>query len=161
MDLHLAHLRAWLALRAPVAILVDEIAHETFVFAFRNLRDFTPGTSFRAWLRGIAGNLLRAEVQRYSREQANQARFAEQQHSGLDFPAAAKESADVDFLEQCLESLPVPLRELMHLKYHEEHSTDEIARRLRRSLAWVRTVLFRVRRDLKNCIEQKLEERRL
>ena len=70
LDRHLPHVRAFLALKAPIPHLVDELAHETFVFAFRNLGKYTPGTSFRAWLRAIAWNLLRAEVQRFSREQA-------------------------------------------------------------------------------------------
>ena len=33
MDLHVRRLRAVIALNAPVPHLVDEIAHETFVFA--------------------------------------------------------------------------------------------------------------------------------
>src|SRR5437867_13049046 len=78
LDRHLHHVRAFLALKAPVGHLVDELTHETFVFAFRNIREFTSGTSFQAWLRAIAWNLLRAEIQRFSREQANQARFAAQ-----------------------------------------------------------------------------------
>ena len=33
VDMHLDHLRAFVALKLPVAHLVNEIAHETFVFA--------------------------------------------------------------------------------------------------------------------------------
>ena len=69
VDTHLDSLRAFIALKLPLAHLVDELAHETFVFAFRNLAGFTAGTSFRAWLRAIAANLIRAELQRYAREQ--------------------------------------------------------------------------------------------
>lgn len=76
VDAHLDHLRAFIALKLPIAHLVDEVAHETFIFAFRNLARFTPGTSFRAWLRAIAANLIRAEVQRYAREQQNQLNYA-------------------------------------------------------------------------------------
>ena len=42
------------------------------------------------------------------------------------------------------------------LKYREESSTDEIAARLKRSLVWVRVSLFRVRAQLRECIEAKL-----
>ena len=66
LDAHLPHVRTFLALKAPVPQLVDEIAHDAFVFAYRHLDEFTPGTSFRAWVRAIAWNLLRAEVQRFA-----------------------------------------------------------------------------------------------
>ena len=157
LDRHLPHVRAFLALKAPIPHLVDELAHETFVFAFRNLGKYTPGTSFRAWLRAIACNLLRAEVQRFSREQANQARYAAQ---GLDEwmrqPAEPPTSREVEYLEECVRRIPAPMQELLALKYHGNYSTDEIAKRLRRSLAWVRTVLFRLRQELKECIDAKL-----
>jgi RNA polymerase sigma-70 factor (ECF subfamily) len=48
---HLRHVRTFVALRAPVSHLVDEIAHDTFVFAHQRLTEFEPGTSLRAWLR--------------------------------------------------------------------------------------------------------------
>jgi RNA polymerase sigma-70 factor (ECF subfamily) len=156
LDRHLVHIRAFIALRAPVSHLTDELAHETFVYAYRHLQDYKAGTSFRSWLRAIAWNLLRAEVQRFSREQAHQAHFAAEWLNQLEAnPAAAQPSSAVEFLEDCLQELPAPMRELLALKYAEERSTDEIARRLRRTLAWVRTVLFRLRQQLKDCIKKK------
>ncbi len=77
MDIHVRRLRAVIALNAPVPHLIDEIAHETYVFAFNHINDFQRGTSFFAWLKSIAWNLLRAEIQRFSREQANQLKYAE------------------------------------------------------------------------------------
>ena len=77
MDLHVRRLRAVVALNAPVPHLVDEIAHEAFVFAYNHIQEFQRGTSFFAWLKSIAWNLLRAEIQRFSREQANQTKYAE------------------------------------------------------------------------------------
>jgi len=156
LDRHLQHVRAFLALKAPIPQLVDELAHETFVFAFRNLEDFTPGTSLRAWLRAIAWNLLRAEVQRFSREQVNHARFAAQRlEAWAQQPAEPRTSREVEYLEQCVQEIPEAMRELLTLKYRDECSTDEIARKLERSLAWVRTVLFRLRQQLRDCIDAK------
>ena len=50
-----------------------------------------------------------------------------------------------------------PLRELITLKYRDDHDTNEIAVRLKRSLVWVRVSLFRVRQQLRECIEAKLK----
>ena len=157
LDAHLPHVRTFLALKAPVPQLVDEIAHDAFVFAYRHLDEFRPGTSFRAWVRAIAWNLLRDEVQRFAREQRNLDRLAAWHvEASLDEVSGAEPPAEAEHLQYCLEELPEPLRELIVLKYREESSTDEIAARLKRSLVWVRVSLFRVRAQLRECIEAKL-----
>lgn len=157
LDLHLPQIRTFLALRAPVAQLVDELAHDTFVFAFRHIGEFQPGTSFRAWLRAIAWNLLRAEVQRFAREQVNLDRLTAWQLTDWREDAAAPDAPpEAEHLQACLEKLDGPLRELVQLKYRDDHSTETIAARLKRSLVWVRVSLFRVRKQLRECIEARM-----
>jgi RNA polymerase sigma-70 factor, ECF subfamily len=152
---HLPQVRAFIALRAPAAHLVDELAHETFVYAYRNIQGFAAGTAFGGWLRSIAWNLLRAEILRFSREQANRLRYAEARRLELskNDPASSQEAV---FLQQCVERLPGSMRQLLNLKYQAEQSSEEIARELKRSAEWVRITLFRVRQQLKACIESKL-----
>ena len=158
LDAHLPHVRTFLALKAPVPQLVDELAHDTFVFAFRHLHEFKPGTSFRAWVRAVAWNLLRAEVQRYAREQVQQDKFAAWQLAEFnDRATETASSAEAEHLHDCLAQLDDPLRELITLKYRDDHSTKTIAARLKRSLVWVRVSLFRVRAQLRECIEAKLK----
>jgi RNA polymerase sigma-70 factor (ECF subfamily) len=160
LDAHLPHVRTFLALKAPVPQLVDELAHDTFVFAFRHFSDFKPGTSFRAWVRAIAWNLLRAEVQRYAREQVNLDRLTAWQLAEWETNSAEPApSAEAEHLQDCLAQLDGPLRELITLKYRDDHSTETIAAKLKRSLVWVRVSLFRVRQQLRECIEAKLSGR--
>ncbi len=157
VDQHLPHVRAFIALRTPAAHLVDELAHETFVYAFRNIQEFTPGTSLANWLRAIAWNLLRAEILRFSREQANHLRYAQARRvQSVECNQDLCSSSEAEFLEQCMEQLPGSMRELLELKYQREHSSEEIAQHLKRSTAWVWTMLFRVRQQLKECIDRKL-----
>ncbi len=164
MDLHVRRLRTFIALKAPVPHLIDEIAHDTFVFAYHNIDRFQAGTSFFAWIRAVAENLLRAEIQRYSREQANQMNYVEHRLVGgavAEAPAvgssgsARGESREVDHLEECLHQVPPTLRELLDLKYRFAYSASEIADAMNRSLAWVRTTLCRVRKQLRDCIRTK------
>lgn len=157
MDLHVRRLRAFLALNAPVPHLVDEIAHSAFVFAYQHISEFTRGTSFFAWLKTIAWNLLRAELQRYSREQANQLKYAERRVFEV-FPGRTYDQAsgEAEHLEACLDRVPPALRELLALRYTFGLSTREIAGRVNHSSAWVRTSLFRLRRQLRECMEKKL-----
>ena len=157
VDLHLPQLRAFVALKLPVSHLVDEIAHEAFVFAFRHITTFEVGTSFRAWLRAIAWNLVRAEIQRFSREQANQSRYAEARIVDCVRAENPRTSCEAEFLEACLQELPEAMQQLLTLKYDTGHSSDEIASALQRSVAWVRVTLFRVRQQLRLCIDGKME----
>ncbi len=157
LDAHLPHVRTFLALKAPVPQLVDELAHDTFIFAFRHLDEFKPGTSFRTWLRAIAWNLLRAEVQRFARERVQQEKFAVWQLADFSTASETAPSAEAEHLQDCLAQLDGPLRELIALKYRDDHSTETIAARLKRSLVWVRVSLFRIRQQLRECIEAKLK----
>ncbi len=158
VDAHLDQIRAFIALKLPVAHLVDELAHETFVFAFRNLAGFTAGTSLRAWLRAIAANLIRAELQRYAREQQNQLNYARvrELERGLMTGPGPNESAEVEHLRECVESLPPHMRELVDLKYAQDQPIEAIAVKLARTENAVWQALFRLRTQLRQCVEGKL-----
>lgn len=157
VDRYLPPMRAFLALRVPAEHLIDELAHETFVFAYRHIAEFEPGSSFSSWLRAIAWNLLRAELQRFSRERANQVRFAHSYRlQALEREGTKQECQEAAFLEECLHRLPSLMRELVSLKYQASASSEDIAKKLNRSISWVCTTLFRVRQQLKQCIDQKL-----
>lgn len=160
VDAHLDHLRAFIALRLPVAHLINEIAHETFVFAHNNLAKFTAGGNFRAWIRAIAHNLVRAELQRYQREQTNQLNFARHQLLERDLVAAPTSPTEVnpaiDHLRDCVGSLPENLRQLVALKYEQELPVESIAQQFKRTQTNIWQMLFRVRKQLKQCVEGKL-----
>ena len=161
IERHLPCIRAFVAMKLPVSHLVNEVAHETFVFAFRNIRDFEAGTSLRAWLRAIAWNLVRQEILRHSREQKNLSRYAEAHltewtHVG----EGAKHLPEVEFLEECLPHMPATIQRILGMKYSEGRTTEEIAGAMERSLEWVRVTLFRIRQQLRACIEGKMERSR-
>jgi RNA polymerase sigma-70 factor (ECF subfamily) len=154
---HLPSLRAFVALKLPVPHLADEVAHETFVFAFRHIQDFDPRRPFRPWLRGIAWNLVRAELQRFAREQVNRSRLEQLQLAELQ--AAVAETTPPDeagFLEECLGELPPRLRRLIEDRYRQGWTAKEIAAQWGRTEEWVRITLFRARQQLRACIEMKL-----
>ena len=154
---HVGSLRAFIAMRLPVAHLVDEIAHEVFVFAYRHLDDFTVGTDFSKWLRAIANNLVRKEVLRYSRSLKNQENYLE--HCLVEKAGGADLSPDSSvaiYLEECVNSLPEKQRELIGLRYRFSNTPRDMATRLNQSEAWVRTTLCRVRQALRECVDSKI-----
>jgi RNA polymerase sigma-70 factor (ECF subfamily) len=154
---HLPSIRAFVALRLPVAHLIDEITHETFVFAFREIARFDTKQPFRPWLRAIAWNLVRTELLRFAREQVNLSRFEQVQL--VELTRSAERTADRDetaFLEECLAKLPENIRRLVDERYRCGRSNDELAASFERSAEWVRITLFRIRKQLRTCIESKL-----
>lgn len=158
VDRHLPVIHAFIALKMPVAHLVDELAHETFVFAYRNIQSFQPDTSLRTWLRAIAANKVRAEIERFCREQKNQLNYLEHRLAETAILDAGEDTErEVAAMQACLESLPENSRQLLTLKYEEGCSADDMAQRIARSVPWVRTTLFRIREQLRMCIEGRLK----
>jgi len=161
VDAHLDHLRAFIALRLPKPELINEIAHETFIFAFNHIQDFEAGSNLRAWLRAIAHNLIRGELQRFAREQNNQLNYAKHQMLESDLlatPTSTKEvSPAIDHLNDCVGSLPEKQRQLVKLRYTEEVPIVTIAQKFERTQTNIWQMLFRIRKQLKQCVEGKLK----
>lgn len=158
LERHSSRLRAFIAMKLPIPHLIDEIAHETFVFSHRRIMEFRPGTDFGKWLRAIAFNLIRKETLRHQRFSRNQEKFLEhhlvQESVRGDF---TPEQPLVAVLEECLARLPDQQRHLLERKYTLSESSREIAAALGQSEAWVRTTLCRVRTALRHCIERKID----
>lgn len=154
---HLSMVRAFVALRLPITNLADEITHETFVFAFRNISKCDPQKSFRAWLQAIAWNLIRAELQRFAREQKKLSQFEQAQLAGLNRGTPSESAPDEAlFLEECLGQLPAEMRRLVEERYRHGLSAEELGAAVGRTSEWARITLFRIRKQLRACIEGKI-----
>ena len=158
LALHSSRLRAFVAMKLPIPHLIDEIAHDTFIFAHRNIVNFEAGTDFGKWLRAIAYNLIRKETLRHQRQTKNREKFlehllVEEAGKGLSSP----ESPIIVHLEECVGRLPDQQKKLLDHKYRLSESSREMAAAFGQSEAWVRTTLCRVRTALRKCIEHKIE----
>jgi RNA polymerase sigma-70 factor, ECF subfamily len=132
------------------------VAHDAFVFAYQHLEDFKSG-SLQPWVRSIAHNLLRDRLKAHARESAKQERYLEhlRMELALQNVDAPVENQRADQLRHCLEKLRHSQREVLDLRYEHELSSDEIARRTGRSVLGIRTLLMRVRQQLRDCIESQ------
>lgn len=66
------------------------------------------------------------------------------------------EGRRMEALRECLESVPERSRQLLHLRYFDGHSCDEVAQRVGASVDAVYQRLSRLHRQLKLCVDQKL-----
>lgn len=157
MKRHLQPLRSFIALRAPVTDLIDEVAHDTFVFAYSRMGDFEKG-SMQPWLRTVAVNLLRDRIKAFAREHKNMAQYTEQVRWETAIRRMDRPVDDTsDHLVRCLQQLPKNLREVLDMRYQEQITSEEIAARTGRSAMAIRTLLVRVRQQLKTCMEARSE----
>jgi RNA polymerase sigma factor (sigma-70 family) len=149
-DRHFAHVYRYLR-RGLGDELATELAAETFLRAFRSRRRFVGGDgSVRAWLFGIAANLVRMNHRAEERRLRAYARAAaDLSVYELEPAIAVEDRLDAEALGPALalalaELSPV-LREVLVLHAWAELSHEEIAQALGCSNAVVRTRLSRAR----------------
>jgi len=108
----------------------DDLAQETFLKAYRKLKQFDPEKKFFTWIYTIALNIIRNHL-KSSPERT--ARSAGKDHSPADpVDPANPEGLFLDRekaqrLEICLHQLPSELKAAVVLRYYQDLSFDEIA----------------------------------
>jgi RNA polymerase sigma-70 factor (ECF subfamily) len=151
---HARRLRAWLAVRAPFGDVAEDVAQEAFITAYRRIGRFRAGTDFGAWLRAVAFQLLRQARKKFAvRERQRAAWLVEAAAS--ETPPPPQSDSLIEHLEHCLERVPAHIRTLLTQRYHDGTSMGEIGRSAGQSPEWVRTTLYRARRQLRECIERR------
>ncbi len=136
---------------------VDDIAQEAFIKAYKDWDSFDQSRSFGKWVRGIAANIVRNEI----RKQARRRRLL---HSGLthllvdchETTGDAPEPVAIEAVRICLCKLSSSSRAIVQGRYHDGLTAPELAEKLQKTAANVRQMLVRIRRQIRNCVEQQL-----
>jgi RNA polymerase sigma-70 factor (ECF subfamily) len=129
--------------------LADELASETFVAAFDARRRYDGSPDARAWLYGIATNLLRRHLRAEERRWRAYARAAERDEAGH----AETETA----VAEALGSLSPEEREALLLYAWADLSYEEIAAALHVPVGTVRSRLSRARAGTRAHLAPQLE----
>ena len=136
----------------------DDILQEAKVIMWRHFGKFETGTNFAAWARKIAFHQVLAFRKRKHRDRLD---FSE------DFLRSVADEAETsaDHLERrervlhdCVEKLPDDHREVLHLRYHEGLSLEDMAARLGRTVGALYRQLSRVRQTLHECVGKTLSQ---
>ncbi len=153
-------LRAWLAVQAPTGVDAEEIAQRAFVAAYSRIQDYTVGTNFGAWLFTIARYQLKTETTRLRRIADYHSRY---ELTLLDLEQERRQDEPpehqvmrLDHLQTCLGSLGEHLRRFVAWRYDERIPLEVMAERSGRSVAAVKKQLWKLRKRLRDCIEDKL-----
>lgn len=157
-DAHFRPLSAYLSRRLGES-LAEEIAAETFARAFdvRHRYDPTRGT-VRAWLHGIAANLVRDHYRDETRRLRAYARLADRATSPGAEMAASDERMDAQAaapaVAEALAALRRQEREVLLLFAWAELSYEEIAQALGIRIGTVRSRLWRARARVRAMLEE-------
>lgn len=146
----------FLAYHAPTSDLVDELTQATFVTAFERLGDYEPRGTFAGWLKGIARNLLRRELDQRARRgrrgiEALEALLAGSAMAGLEEEEAGPDPGLLARLRGCLERLPPRARLLAERRFAEDVPLNQLAQQFKQSRASVAKTIFTLRRQLRDC----------
>jgi RNA polymerase sigma-70 factor, ECF subfamily len=153
VELYQQPVRVYLARLVRRPEVVDDLAQEVFLTAFRSLADHTKGRPLHH---------LRGESRRHQREGGNldtvltNWRLAE--------ASSPREPTDLPdelaALRVCLERLPDRHRDVVRAYYFDDQTAADIGGRLGRTPSGIRMLLLRVRSALAECVQNERKERR-
>ncbi len=129
------------------AAQAEELAQETFVAVLRAAQRYEPRATFRAYLFGIAFNILAA----YRRKSALNLTKPDRAPDEPSDPSGTN-TDNVIWVRQAVERLEVGEREVLLLREFEELSYEEIAKILHAPVNTVRSRLFRARMALREIL---------
>jgi len=130
----------------------EDLAQETFVIAWKKLSELREPEKLRAWLCGIARNLINNSLRKQGREPSHRAESLEEiseTHSPEPQPAEQTISnEELAILWRSLEKIPEIYREPLVLFYRENQSIEAVAKNLELSEDAVKQRLSRGRKLL-------------
>ena len=139
----------------------EDVLQEALLVVFKKFDQFREGTSLLAWCRSIVRiEVLRAK-QRYQRERSLAERLLDDAvEAAFDEFQVEKRYDDAeswrDALRKCLERVPERGRNVLKARFTDELSYPQIGEQLGMSIEAVRKALFRLKKQVKSCVEASL-----
>ncbi len=136
----------------------EDAVQEAMLVVVKKFDQFQEGTSMLAWCRSIVRlEVLRMKQQR-QREQSLAERLLDDAiDAAFEEFQTAQRSDDADrwrqSLEHCLEQVPQRGRNVLKSRYVDELSYQQIGERAGMTLEAVRKALFRLKRQVRACVE--------
>ncbi len=148
------------------AMLIDydareDVVQQVFVRAFQALDQYEIGRGFGKWIKAIARNMVREELRKRYRYKGRMEAYAKTVVDRMDAAEAddlgAREATWMrrKALNECLDSLETAASKAVRLHYLERKKTEEIATAVGKSAGAIRTLLYRARGHLRQCMEAK------
>jgi RNA polymerase sigma-70 factor (ECF subfamily) len=158
--LHQRSVRVFVGRYLRDAALVDDVAQEAFITAFRKLPSYRADAPFSYWLLGIARLEVLLHLRGNERWRRRAAIALDEVLTEADLreleagEEALARRRSVEALQGCLEKLAPASAGLIAQHYFAGVPLGDLARRLGRREGALRVTLFRVRQALRECLER-------
>jgi RNA polymerase sigma-70 factor (ECF subfamily) len=163
LRLHQARIRAYLGRYTRDNHVVDDLAQDVFLRAYRSLDTYRFSSRLSTWLIGIAKHTALTYLRNEARHQQRlarrfQAEFAEWRAElvGAETKTDEETDGEIRALMECLKELPDGNAELVRRHYFRGDSIKSIGRSIGKRGGALRMMLLRIREALRSCIELRL-----
>ena len=161
--LYQAKVRGYLGRFVRGADVVDDLAQETFISAYRNLSSYRQQSPLGLWLLGIARNLALKHLRDEQRRRLHEADSLEAAFSRWsEERIQAEESAEgrheevVAALRTCIEGLQKHSAGMIRDAYFKGRTAAEIAEESGKTEGAVWVTMMRIRQTLRECIGARI-----
>lgn len=150
---------AYLRKFTPRQTELEDLTQETFIRAFKNLRQWRPSGAFSGWLLRIATNTAYDHFRRHRNEPIALAQRVDRDEEPTCVdrlqvePVGPSEHPNAELLETILSQLPTTDRMVITLQYYEELPLQEIADRLQWGLSKTKVRSHRARTKLERILK--------
>ena len=150
-------MRVYLSGRLSDKIAVDDLMQEIFVAVYWNLKTFDFSSDFGTWIRAVTRNKFMSFLRsHYSQKnsvnvmkvQIEEALLAELEAYNDNY------SEVISRLKECIKKQKESSCELIKARYFERETVQGMAKRLNTTVSAVSSELYRIRKQLKTCIEK-------
>jgi RNA polymerase sigma-70 factor (ECF subfamily) len=148
---------AYLLKRVPQPDVVEDLAQETFLEAYRSLKSIGRPEQFASWLFGIARNrsgkwLRRPRLALFSATDSPELAAAPSSVAALE--ELEEQEKRLAELESGLADLPEEARRLLDLKHRQGKTCEAIAREVGRPVGTVKSLLSRAYKTLRGRLSR-------
>ena len=139
----------------------EDAVQEAMLVVMKKLDQFDEGTSILAWCRAIVRlEVLRAKQQRRRERTLAERLLDDAVDAAFDqFQTASRSETDESWreaIERCLEKVPERGRRVLNARLVDELGYQQISERVGMTLEAVRKTLFRLRKQVRTCMEASL-----
>jgi len=139
----------------------EDLAQDTFVTAWKQMRSLREPAKFRPWLCGIARNIIHSSLRRQARQPAHEAGSLDEAHYvPAEEPPPTEQAISREeeaILWRSIEQIPATYREPLILFYREQQSVERVAAALELSEDAVKQRLSRGRKLLQEQVASFVE----
>lgn len=133
----------------------DELVQEVFVAAYQDLRDFDRQRPLAGWLTGIAKHQVLMRLRQQRRSHRLLEAYRHEAINRLGNETAESTEPRQAALRDCQAALAPLAARAVELRYQGGLDLAAVAERLGRSLVATRQLLYRIRAQLRACLEQR------